>query len=248
MATMALESQHQAGISFKSILLATDFSEVSERALAYATAIARLHGSKIYVVHVIPHGPNSVVAEISGDRLCLEAEREMERLGSRSALKPIAHETVLRAGPVCRVLSALIYEKNIDLTVLGTHGRGGFKKLVLGSVAEQVVRGASCPVITVGPHTDTPSSTTGGIHRILFASDFHPASAKALDYARLFANQFQAKLILLHVLPPAALPGPERTFFNEREIKHWQARETTAAKQKLEKLLSPDRTLWSGPE
>jgi nucleotide-binding universal stress UspA family protein len=227
--------------------LATDFSDASEKAFNYATAIARLHNSKIYVVHVIPPESISFIPEPTMDWVRHEAEREMETLASRSELKLIAHEMVLRTGSVWNVLSAEIHQQNIELVVLGTRGRGGLKKLVLGSVAEEVVR-AGCPVITVGPHIDVPLGITGEIRRILFATDFHLASAKAFEYALLLANQFQAKLILLHLMPPAALPGPEVTFYNEKTISEWQARVRASTTQKLEKLLSASVKLWSEPE
>jgi universal stress protein family protein len=67
------------------------------------------------------------------------------------------------------VISAVIQRQNIDVVVLGTHGRGGLKKLVLGSVAEEVVRRVGCPVITVGPHIDVPLGEAGEFHRILYS-------------------------------------------------------------------------------
>jgi len=253
MTTLAEVPQQQvphqeATVSFKNILLATDFSDASEKALNYAMAIARLHGSKIYLVHVLPPDSTSVIPPPPSDWVRHEAEREMETLASRSELKQIAHETLLRTGSVWKVLSALIHQQNIELVVLGTHGRGGLKKLVLGSVAEEVVRRVGCPVITVGPLIDTRLSTAGELHRILFATDFHPASAKALEYALLLANQFQAKLILLHVMPPAALPGPGLIFYHEEAINEWQTRVTASTTQKLEKLLPVRVKLWSEPE
>jgi len=237
----------QATVSFKNIVLATDFSDVSEKAFHYATAIARLLGSKIYVVHVVPP-ETSFIPEFPRDQLEQEAMRKLATLGSRSALEQVAHETVLRTGPVWSALSAVIREENIELVVLGTHGRGGVKKLVLGSVAEEVVRRASCPVITVGPDVDVPLKSTGELHRILCATDFHPASREAIEYAVLLANQLQAKLALLHVMPPAALPGPGRTFYHEKEIHDWQARVTATGKKKLEKLLPAYVKLWSEPD
>ena len=240
--------QQQATVSFKNILLATDFSYASERAFNYATRIAHLHDSKIYLVHVLAPESTSFIPELPTDRLRHEAQREMEILAGRSEVTQIAHETVLRAGSVWSVLSAVIREQDIELVVLGTHGRGGFKKLVLGSVAEEVVRRAGCPVITVGPHIDVPLGTPGEFQRILFASDFHPASVKAFDYALLLANQFQAKLILLHVLPPTALPGLGLTFYNEEVINEWQSKVRATTKEKLEKLMPPYAKLWSEPE
>jgi len=240
--------QPHASVSFKNILLATDFSEASEKAFNYATAIARLHGSKIYVVHVLPAQFTAFIPEPPTDWMRHEADREMEILASRSELQPIPHETLLRTGSVWSVLSAVIRQENIELMVLGTHGRGGIKKLVLGSVAEEVVRHAVCPVITVGPHIDISFGASGEIHRILFTTDFHPASAKAFEYALLLANQSHAKLILLHLNPPAALPGPGVTFYHEKTINEWHARVTANTKEKLENLLPASIKLWCEPE
>ncbi len=240
--------QQDATLSFKNILLATDFSDASEKAFNYAIAIARLHGSKLYLVHVISPDSTSIIPPPPSDWMRHEGEREMESLARRSELKLIAHEAVLRTGSVWSVLSAVIHQQNIDLVVLGTHGRGGLKKLVLGSVAEEVVRRVGCPVITVGPHIDLPLGEVGEFHRILYATDFHPASAKALEYALLLANQSQANLILLHVMPPAALPGPGLIFYHEEAINEWQARVTASTTQKLEKLLPASIKLWSEPE
>ncbi len=241
-------TQPQATVSFKNILLLTDFSDASAKAFNYATAIARSHGSKIYLVHVIPPEFTSFIPEPPKDWVRHEAEREMEDLDHRSELTSIEHEMVLRTGSVWNVLSAEIHQQNIELVVLGTHGRGGLKKLVLGSVAEEVLRRAGCPVITVGPHIDVLSGASGKFHTILFATDFHPASAKALEYALLLANQSQAKLILLHVLPPAGLPGPGLTFYDETAINEWQAKVMATAKSKLGKLLPASIKLWCEPE
>jgi nucleotide-binding universal stress UspA family protein len=253
MSTLAEVAQQQiprqeATLSFKSILLATDFSNASEKAFNYAIAIARLCGSKVYLVHALRPEFTSVVPEPPSDWVRHEAEREMEALANRSELKPIAHETVLRTGPIWSVISAVIRQQNIDLVVLGTHGRGGLKKLVLGSVAEEVVRRVGCPVITVGPHIDVALGTAGGFHRILYATDFHPSSAKALECALLLANQFRAKLILLHLMPPAVLPGPGITFYDEKAIDEWQAKVRASTKHSLEALLPVSIKLWSEPE
>jgi len=254
MATLSEVPQQQAApqqlenAPFKSILLATDFSDASEKAFHYAAAIARLYGSKIFLVHALPAESISFIPELPLERDRRQAEQKMENLANRNELKEIAHETVLQGGPVWSVLADVIQQANIDLVVLGTHGRAGFSKFILGSVAEEVVRRADCPVTTVGPHLDAPLSTTREFHRILFATDFHPASAKALGYALLFANQPQANLILLHVMPPAALPGPGIRFYDEKAVQEWQARVRTTTQEKMAKLLPPDAPLRSEPE
>lgn len=115
-------------------------------------------------------------------------------------------------------------------------------------MAEEVMRLARCPVLTVGPDCDAPSTATEEFRRIVFATDFHTASVKAFDYALLLASQPQAKLVLLHVMPPTALPGPEQHFYDDQMINNWQATARATTKEKLEKLLPPEGKLWSEPE
>jgi len=248
MTSPAVLPEPQPAVSLKNILLATDFSAASEKAFPYAVAMARRHGAKIALMHVISPDSVSFVPAPTAERQRYEEERQLENLASRSELNQIPHETILRAGSVGSVLSSVIHEQEIDLVILATHGRSGLKKLVLGSVAEEVVRRAECPVLTVGPHIDTTSGTSAKFSRIVFATDFHPASAKALDYAVFLANEPETKLILLHVMPPTALPGPGQRFYDESAINAWQANVRTTIKERLQKLLPPAARLWSEPE
>jgi len=248
MTSPAVILEPQAGVSLKNILLATDLSAASEKAFNYAVAIARRYGSKVSLVHVIPPESVSLVPELPAERQRDEVKRQMENLASRSELRQISHETVLRAGSVCSVLSAVIRQQDIDLVVLGTHGRSGLKKLVLGSVAEEVVRRAECPVLTVGPDINPTLSTTSEFRTILFATDFHSASTNALDYALFLADRPDTKLILLHVMPPAASPGPGQHFYHEEAIRKWQAGVKASIAAKLQKLLSPALRLPCEPD
>ena len=111
--------------------------------------------------------------------------------------------TLVKHGPVAEQVAAVIEEQAIDLLVIGTRGRGGLQKLALGSVAEELLRVAPCPVMTIGPKADIATVTNGpGFHRILFATDFGKGSAKALPLAFALAREQQAKLILLHMIDP----------------------------------------------
>jgi nucleotide-binding universal stress UspA family protein len=266
MATRAVVPGQRAGVSFKNILLATDLSDASEKAFNYAAAIARRYRCKISLVHVIPPESDSFIPEIPEARQRHEAERQLENIATRSELNQIPHEALLRTGSVWSVLSAVIHRQDTDLVILGTHGRSGIKKLAVGSVAEEVVRRAGCPVLTVGPHIDAALSKTAEFHTILFATDFHSASARALDYALFLANQPDVKLILLHVMPPEALPVPSQSFdddnsmppedlsgrgqgfYDAESINKWQAKVKAAIKEKLQKLLPAAVKLWSEPE
>jgi nucleotide-binding universal stress UspA family protein len=85
-----------------------------------------------------------------------------------------------------------------DLLVLGTHGRGGVKKVLLGSVSEEMVYSAHCPVLTVGPDVSPKPMPELRLRRILCATDLLPSSAKALAYALWMAQQEHAQLTVLH--------------------------------------------------
>lgn len=98
-----------------------------------------------------------------------------------------------------------------DLIALGTHGRSGFQRFMLGSVAEKVLRKAACPVLTVPPRADDGARTDAASPRILCPIDFSKASARALDYAASLARESEGLLTLLHVieLPPDMSVHPE---------------------------------------
>jgi nucleotide-binding universal stress UspA family protein len=106
-------------------------------------------------------------------------------------------------------LKEIIRQKEIDLIVTGAHGRRGIRKVLLGSIAEQIFRNADCPVFTVGPDSHAQRRAGGDLEKMtfLFPTDFGEASLDAMPDAISYANQFGAKLSLLHVLRTAA--GPE---------------------------------------
>ncbi|HMK20706.1 MAG TPA: universal stress protein, partial [Terriglobales bacterium] len=129
------------------MLVATDFSSVSKQAVLYATAIARRHRSKLYVANVVTSRTERALMEAwrAGQQEIME-----QLLADR--LDGIQDELIVRPGDIWEVLSGLIDERKIDLVVVGTRGRTGVRKLILGSVAESIFRRASCPVLTVGPN------------------------------------------------------------------------------------------------
>lgn len=98
----------------------------------------------------------------------------------------------------------LVGRESIDLIVLGSHGRRGFNQVMLGSVAEEVFRGAPCPVLTLGPRAWMEHRSAREIQRILFATDFSPAARAAEGRALALAAEHDAELVLLHVTPAPA--------------------------------------------
>lgn len=247
----------QKSSSFSHVLMATDFSEASQRALYFAIAIARRHGSMLSVMHAIPAEPHDRIPigplprEL--DRRRLDAESHLSVLEKQTQFKDLQHEFLLERGDVWDVLASEIQRENIDLLVLGTRGRGGLKKLALGSVAEQVLHLASCAVLTVGPNVPQPVPETAEFKRILFATDFGPASNAALPHALSFAEDYRAKLFLLHMVSPmpAADLGPAMygpSAYAAEEFTTWQRTMRADSIRKLKEMIPPETKLEIEPE
>lgn len=144
-------------IRLENILVATDFSEASGTALTYGRELARQFGGALHVVYVAPSFAPGLMADYSA-AIPPEAQEQAEAAArlhldtlvtaeDRAQLRATA--TVLSASSVAPAIVSYAAEERIDLIVIGTHGRGAFTHLLLGSVAERVVRSAPCPVLTV---------------------------------------------------------------------------------------------------
>lgn len=218
-------------VTVKNVLFATDFSPTSDAALPYATAICRHFGSMLHTVHVLS---DTGILMMSGgvDYVSLgtvyedahtEAKEKLDQLSER--IEGIPHRNYVRHGLVWKKLAEIIAENEIDLIVLGTHGRTGLGKLLLGSVAEDILRHASCPVLTVGPKVSgrakLPAFPTHGrdlspleleLREIVFATNFAENSARVAREAVLLAEEFEARLTLMHVIEDysqlGGRPGP----------------------------------------
>lgn len=195
-------------IALKNVLFATDFSPCSNAALAYALSVARRYGAALHAAHVMP--TKAQMLSMSPENWPTVAEEIEKRTQADIAqlekqFQGLPHDVLTPRGEVADTLAQLIEEREVDLLVLGTHGRSGVGKLFMGSVAEEVFRRAACPVLSVGPNV---SSKPGGeiqFQHIVFATDFSKDSLAALPYAFSLAEEDQAQLALLHVVEqPAA--------------------------------------------
>ncbi len=225
-------------IQIQNILFATDFSPAATAALPYASAFARWYGAKLFVGHAVPPEPHLAVPK---DHLPAEidppwpgARRRMEEFMGSDALRQVQFEVLMQGGELWEVLAEMIQLHAIDYLVLGTHGRQGLKKLVLGSSAERIFRLADCPVLTVGPKAAHPDVNFESFQHILFATDFSPASLHALPYALSIAEENQSCLTLLHL---AALPPTGQSQYSVRVV----------ATHDLQSLLPRDANTWCQP-
>ena len=191
-------------LSLKHILVATDFCPISIVALRHALGIAGRYHSAVSLLHVIDPsvyglaGPDGISADTENSQRDLE--RVEASLRSDGSLEGLRFDSRVSAGPVWQTVADTIDEKHSALLVLGTHGRTGFGKLVLGSVAESAFREAPCPVLTVGPKALRSKSSGAQAKHFLVPTDLSPESMSALPYGVSLARATGGDLTLLHVV------------------------------------------------
>ncbi len=224
-------------VSFSKIMVATDFSPASERALEYAISIARRFGSKIYLSHVITlDGYPMIAPEIAAKTIEAsrgEAEENFARIVESGGLHGIEYHANILEGAFWPTLDSLIDEYKIDLLVLGTRGLGDVKKVILGSGAEEAFRQAPIPVLTVGPHAKDESLGKTEFKKILFATDFGPGVDREASYAFALAQEHHARITLLNVVPYVE-EFSEEAVTNRRNWVVRQLKELVPAKANLE--------------
>ncbi len=195
------------------ILCPVDFSESSDRALDYALALAKRHGARVSVMHVLPKVladpeiyPYLTEPVLTSDE---SRDRAYNRLGDfvhRALADGIAAEVILEDGDVVDEVLEKAKRLEADLIVMGTHGRRGFRRLLLGSVTERVLRQSEAAVLSISPSAPKPDAESGPFHRILCPVDFSPPSLAGLSLA-LTLREDDAEVVVLHVvefhLPPA---------------------------------------------
>ena len=206
--TMPLPTPVEKKIKLSNILALTDFSKDSERALDYALALARSYEARIYLTHVITPDPFAYAepgyAQINYEKVKQAAEQSIADILISGKLRGVAHEVLLEEGNLWPMVRQLIEKHEIDLVVAGTHGRGQVKKVLLGSVTEEIIRKANCPVKTIGRGVVANAPQEVGFRSILFALNFGKAAERALGYALSLAQEHAGKLTFLHVIEDSA--------------------------------------------
>ena len=199
-------------VSFRHILCPVDFSEFSRHAFDHALTIAQWYGGTVTALHVAPVVPLadaalSPVVALPPVDLDQTVRELREFVKTEAGTTPI--ETIVIQGSTVRTIMEKAEALPADLIVLGTHGRTGFERLMLGSVTESVLRRATCPVLTVPPRAPDAMPLGPVIFRsILCATDFSLASEAAIAYAASLAREAQAALTIMHVVEHAPLYEP----------------------------------------
>ncbi len=205
-------------IQLKRILYATDFSEGARAALPVVSAIARRYHSEVYVSHIwspLPYPMVSPEALAAIDEQERAAGQKVAEILRATDMLGLSTKAIVRSGNPVEELEGIVREQAIDLAVLSTHGRVGFKHLMMGSVAEAIFRNVSCPVLTVGPHLSNRFQHANEIRNILFPTDLSEESQAAFPYLASLAHEYKARLTFLYVLPPETESNPEAIALGE---------------------------------
>ncbi len=238
----------KTGFTLKEILFATDFSSGSAAASPYAAALARRFGGRLHLAHVAPGAPALMVpaadyipaypreAPSQADVLH-ETERKLFALAHSPQFAGLRSETVVGEGKTAAEIVRIAGDRDVDLVILGTHGYTGLDRLLLGSVAEQLLRTLPCPVLTVGSKVWIKPEEAIQIRRLLVATDSGNDTERFARYVFSLARALGAQLILLH-----AVALDEKAFSFDRVMA-----EEAARQRLLEAFPECGTELWCKP-
>jgi nucleotide-binding universal stress UspA family protein len=210
--------------------------------------LARWYDSKLTVLHVVPtfepvpvRGelgyPIQIVNPWTHEEVVAEMRRQLDVAGV-----PADAVVTARAGDASTTIVDEALASSADLIVMGTHGRRGFKRLLLGSVTETVLREAPCPVLTVPPHAQEGSSRVVAFKHILCPIDFSPSSFQALGFALDLARQSNGSLTLLNVVEWLAEEEPMvNAHFNVPEVRGHMRKDS---EDRLDALVAAESRTW----
>lgn len=223
----ALESTTK--IAFNSILFLTDFTKETTPALTTALALARHYDARFYPAHAVsPFLPTEMEVSVMPDLIRQVEQQKRNDLNALAMKTGLKYEPLTTTDSIEAAVPKWVSEHGIDLIVMGTHGRRGIQRLLLGSTAELIFRTAPCPVLTVGPAVAPQPEEGLKIKQILFATDLSKPTEYAAAYALSFAQEFGARVTFLHVLPP------------EKRTHAELSREAAIARNQLRELVPPE--------
>jgi len=195
----------QRHLDLKTIAVLTDLGDDSEKPLRYAASLARWYGSKLLIAHMSPRDvysytwPQPFPAWPAGVLPLKEnPEKRIDSLISKAGLQDVTTEVVINESSIGDLLRD-VESRRPDLLILATHGREGIRKLLIGSITEEVFRRVERPVLVLGPHIRQQDTPPVEFRNLLCAIDLSAASANALRCASALAEDHDAQLTVLHV-------------------------------------------------
>jgi len=215
-------------MELKSILCPVDFSDFSAAAYQHALSLAEYYKARLIALHVVElwKYPFADYVAHETDYAKFSAamneggQVKLERFVKEHAVGGLQPELVVHQGNAPRCILSFAQKEKMEGIVMGTHGRRGFDRLVLGSTTDRVIRKAACPVLVVSSASHTALGTgADGRHRlsrILYCTDFSNNSERAREYAISVAAEYNAELVLLHVVENAPDVARAEAIISER--------------------------------
>jgi nucleotide-binding universal stress UspA family protein len=209
-------------LNFAKILCPVDFSEYSSKAYDYAYSIARHYNARLFVQHVTEARSEVYLGLASPELIAQAREQQLAAMEAQMrefvAIHPadnIEIESVIQFGAPADSILAFAEAQEVDLIAMGTHGRRGLDRLMLGSTLERTLRKARCAVLAVHqPVRDFVSPGSAGdpvqLRRIVWCTDFSESSPRALEFALSIALEYHSEITLLHVLETGVGAEQER--------------------------------------
>jgi nucleotide-binding universal stress UspA family protein len=201
-------------ITLRTILCPVDFSDASREALRWAVALAARRQSRLIVLTAVePLLAHAAQARFKQDLRADTAttlEDFVAGVVSRIESDRLKYALDVQIGPASDVIVDAATRNSVDLVVMGTYGLSGFRKLLLGSTTERVLRRTQAPILAV-PHVDGPNALTGAkspvlpLTTVLVATDFSEPAEKAVRWATGLAQEYAATLVIAHIVPPLAV-------------------------------------------
>lgn len=219
------------------------------RPLTYAAALADWYEASLTILHVVPTfepmqvrggtigGIPQLLYPPSRDEIMEELRQAVGNAGvngGRAVLK-------LEAGDAVRTVIDQAVELPADILVMGTHGRSGFERFMVGSVTEKVLRKAPCQVLTVPPHAPAALPAEVRFKKVLCPMDFSPPSMQALGFALDLARQADGTVTVLHAIEWLAEEGPEA----HAHVSEYRQRLIDDARERIQALVADEPRTWA---
>ena len=239
-------------IQFQHILCPTDLSDASRPALRYAAAIAAWYDAQLTVLHVvptfdaiqIPPGALGETVQLVYPATHAEVVAMLQQQAEATGATAVNPALEAKAGDATDLIVGRALTLPADLVVMGTHGRSGFNRLLYGSIAEQVLHRASCPVLAVPPHAPATADVT--FKRVVCALDFSPASLQAVGFALDLARQANGALTVLHTVE--WLPEEEPRVHTHFNVPEYRQHLIDDARARIMELIGDESQTWCAIE
>jgi nucleotide-binding universal stress UspA family protein len=238
-------------VTIERILCPIDFSEFSRDAIDHAVALATWYRAALTVMHVIEIVPvvtSGLAPDVPGFAPLPDREavvRNVREFASGAiGTADVPLDVVVTYGKPAAAIQVQAEQMRADLVVVGTHGRSGFQRFLLGSVTEKLLRTIAVPLLIVPPPVKKPTTVT--YEAILCPVDFSDASMRALDYALSLAQESGARIIVLHVLEGVLDELDPQQIRNVSVLEYLRSSEQEAS-ERLRAAVPDDARVWAHP-